>query len=110
MIKRKVWGTPPPVGEGKRGVEGYLGYLLRQAANTHQTRADRALSDLAITSPQFAVLTMLAAYPGQSGADIARLTLLTPQTVSVIVANSGKTRCDRSRSPPRSMAVSRPWI
>jgi DNA-binding MarR family transcriptional regulator len=27
---------------------------------------------------------MLAAYPGQSGADIARLALLTPQTVSVI--------------------------
>ena len=32
----------------------------------------------------------MAAYPGQSGADIARLALLTPQTVSVIVANLEK--------------------
>ncbi|MFX9721976.1 hypothetical protein ABTO99_18260, partial [Acinetobacter baumannii] len=32
-------------------------------------------------------LTMLAAYPGHSNADLARLALLTPQTVSVIVGN-----------------------
>ena len=30
---------------------------------------------------------MIVAYPGVSGAEIARLALLTPQTVSVIVAN-----------------------
>ncbi len=30
---------------------------------------------------------MLTAYPGASGADLARLSLLTPQTMSVIVAN-----------------------
>ena len=30
---------------------------------------------------------MLAAYPGHSNADLARLALLTPHTVSVIVAN-----------------------
>jgi DNA-binding MarR family transcriptional regulator len=48
---------------------------------------ERALDDLGITPPQFVVLTMLAAYPGISGADLARLAALTPQTVSVIVAN-----------------------
>ena len=48
---------------------------------------DRALADLAVTPPQFAVLTMLRAYPGHSNADLARLALLTPQTVSLIVAN-----------------------
>jgi DNA-binding MarR family transcriptional regulator len=32
-------------------------------------------------------MTMLKAYPGQSSADLARLALLTPQTVSFIVAN-----------------------
>lgn len=46
-----------------------------------------ALADLYVTPPQFSVLTMLAAYPGHSNADLARLALLTPQTVSVIVAN-----------------------
>jgi len=48
---------------------------------------ERALADIEVTPPQFSVLTMLAAYPGQSNADLARLALLTPQTVSVIVAN-----------------------
>ena len=48
---------------------------------------ERALADLGVTSPQFAVLTMLKAYPGLSGADVARVALLTPQTVGVIIRN-----------------------
>ena len=77
----------PAVGEGKRGEAGYFGYLLRQAGAAHRLRMERALDDLGITPPQFVVLNMLAAYPGISGADLARLAALTPQTVSVIVAN-----------------------
>ncbi|ALN71154.1 MarR family winged helix-turn-helix transcriptional regulator [Aureimonas sp. AU20] len=77
----------PEAGEGKRGEQGHLGYLLRQASNAHRLRVDGALSDLDLTHPQFSVLTMLAAYPGTSNADLARLALLTPQTMSVIVAN-----------------------
>jgi hypothetical protein len=34
-----------------------------------------------------AVLTMLKAYPGLSGADLARVAVLTPQTVGVIIGN-----------------------
>ena len=77
----------PVPGEGKRGESGYLGYLLRQAAGAYRLRMERALADIAVTPPQFSVLTMLAAYPGHSNADLARVALLTPQTVSVIVAN-----------------------
>ncbi len=77
----------PRAGEGKRGQEGHIGYLLRQANAAHRLRMERALSGLEVTLPQFSVLTMLVAYPGISGADVARLSLLTPQTVSVIVAN-----------------------
>jgi len=77
----------PRVGEGKRGEEGYIGYLLRQASAAHRLRLDRALGDFGATQPQFMVLTMLIAYPGISNADLARLAMLTPQTVSVIVAN-----------------------
>lgn len=86
---RKPSGPPPvpDVGQGKRGEQGYLGYLLRQASAAHRLRLERALSPLDATPPQFLVLTMLGAYPGLSNADIARLTMLTPQTVSVIVAN-----------------------
>ncbi|WP_321945939.1 MarR family transcriptional regulator [Paraburkholderia sp. J10-1] len=77
----------PEVGEGKRGEAGYFGYLLRQAGAAHRLRMERALDDIGITPPQFVVLTLLVAYPGISGADLARLAALTPQTVSVIVAN-----------------------
>ncbi|MGA7780833.1 MAG: MarR family transcriptional regulator [Paraburkholderia sp.] len=77
----------PRIGEGKRGEEGYIGYLLRQAGAAHRLRMERALADVNVTPPQFMVLTMLVAYPGLSNADVARLAMLTPQTVSVIVAN-----------------------
>lgn len=77
----------PAAGEGKRGEQGYLGYLLRQAHAAVRLTMERTLVDLGVTSPQFAVLTMLKAYPGLSGADVARLTFLTPQTVGVIIRN-----------------------
>jgi DNA-binding MarR family transcriptional regulator len=77
----------PAIGQGKRGESGHLGYLLRQAAGNFRLRLDRDLADVAVTAPQFTVMTMIAAYPGISNADLARLSLLTPQTVSVIVAN-----------------------
>ena len=78
---------PPPPGEGKRGEQGYLAYLLRQAQAATRLAMERALADVGVTSPQFAVLTMLKAYPGLSGADVARVALLTPQTVGVIIRN-----------------------
>ncbi|MCS0494372.1 MarR family transcriptional regulator [Ancylobacter sp. MQZ15Z-1] len=81
---------PPPLpapGDGKRGVDGHIGYLLRQAAHVQRQRLEAGLGELGLTAPQFTVLTMLEAYPGHSNADLARLALLTPQTMSVIVAN-----------------------
>lgn len=78
---------PPPPGQGKRGERGYLAYLLRQAQAASRLSMERALASLKVTPPQFVVLTMLRAYPGLSGADLARVALLTPQTVGVIVGN-----------------------
>src|SRR5260370_9433999 len=48
---------------------------------------EKVLTDLDATPPQFAALTMIVAYPGLSGADLARLAFLTPQTINVIVGN-----------------------
>jgi DNA-binding MarR family transcriptional regulator len=78
---------PPPPGQGKRGEQGYLAYLLRQAQAATRLTMERALAELGVTTPQFAALTMLRAYPGLSGADLARVALLTPQTVGVIIRN-----------------------
>lgn len=84
MIRK---GTIPAPGEGKRGPEGHLGYLVRQAYAAVRAAMDKALADLDVTPPQFAVLTMVVNYPGVSGAELARLTFLTPQTINVIVRN-----------------------
>ena len=78
---------PPAPGEARRGEKGYLGYLLRQAQAATRLTLERALAELGVTPPQFAVLTMLNAYPGLSGADLARVAVLTPQTVGVIIRN-----------------------
>jgi DNA-binding MarR family transcriptional regulator len=78
---------PPPPGLGKRGEQGYLAYLLRQAQAATRLSMERALARLGVTPPQFVVLTMLRAYPGLSGAELARVALLTPQTVGVIIRN-----------------------
>ena len=92
-MRRKAKAAEPAVpgpGEGKRGPEGHLGYLVRQANSAVRAAMEKALADLEVTPPQFAVLTMIASYPGLSGADLARLTFLTPQTINVIVRNLEK--------------------
>lgn len=90
-MKHNPRPAPPPAiprpGEAKRGPEGHLGYLLRQASVALRGAMDAALAEMGVTTPQFSVLTMIAAYPGVSGADLARLTFLTPQTINVIVRN-----------------------
>jgi DNA-binding MarR family transcriptional regulator len=80
----------PAPGEGKRGSDGHVGYLLRQAANAFRNRGEQALTGLGLTLPQFSVMTIIDAYPRCSNADLARAALLTPQTVNAIVANLQK--------------------
>lgn len=91
---------PPPPGRGKRGEAGYLAYLLRQAQAATRLSLERTLAELGVTVPQFAVLTMLKAYPGLSGADLARVALLTPQTVGVIIRNLERDRAIRKTPHP----------
>ena len=91
---------PPPPGKGKRGEQGHLAYLLRQAQAATRLTLERRLANLGITPPQFAVLTMLRAYPGLSGADLARVALLTPQTVGVIIRNLERDRAIKRTPHP----------
>jgi DNA-binding MarR family transcriptional regulator len=92
--------SPPPPGEGKRGESGYLGYLLRQAQAASRLTLERALGELGVTVPQFVALTMLKAYPGLSGAELARVALLTPQTVGVTIANLERDGAIRKTADP----------
>jgi DNA-binding MarR family transcriptional regulator len=77
--------TPPKIGTGKRGKEGHIAYLLRQAQGSVRHALDQNLSELGLTSPQFIVLTLIDAYPCTSGAELARIAQLTPQTMNLIV-------------------------
>lgn len=75
----------PKIGEGRRGMEGYLLYLLRQASTAAQQAVDRALLDLGLSLAQYSALTMIKAYEGLSGAELARLSMLTPQSAHEVV-------------------------
>lgn len=87
MVKDIREGLPrlPSLGEAKRGPEGYLTYLLRQANASVRLALDRALAQEEMTYPQQSALTMIRAYEAISAADLARLTMLTPQTINGIV-------------------------
>lgn len=89
-MRKDAKGTPrqvPATGEGMRGEKGHLPYLLAQANAAVRLALEREFAALNVTVPQFSVLTMIDAYPGVSGAELARLTLLTPQTINLIVKN-----------------------
>lgn len=85
MVKSSGRSPIPEVGEAKRGPEGYLTYLLRQAHAAVRLAADRALAAEGLTQPQHSALTMIRAYEGLSAADLARLTTFTPQTINGVV-------------------------
>lgn len=89
-----------PVGAGKRGEKGRIGYLLRQAQVAMRHALDGALSDIDLTLPQFSVLTMVNAYDSPSSAEIARLSMLSPQTVNLVVRNlESRGLISRTRHP-----------
>ena len=48
---------------------------------------DNALSNIDLTTPQYAVLAQLSEFPGLSNADLARKSFVTPQTMNLIVQN-----------------------
>jgi len=85
MAKRTTSRVPPPLGIGKRGPDGHIGYLLRQAQAALRHAHDVALREAGLTTPQFLVLNLLDAYPGASGAELSRTAQLTPQTINLIV-------------------------
>jgi DNA-binding MarR family transcriptional regulator len=61
------------------------GYLIKEVQHLLRRRMDNALGHLAITTPQFAVLTWLQRTPGLSNAELAQRCFVTPQTMNLIV-------------------------
>ena len=64
-----------------------IGYQMKRAQHALRVRMDEELRGLGLTTPQYAALTALEASPGLSGAALARLGFVTPQTMNGIVIN-----------------------
>lgn len=89
------------------GENGEIAALLRQAASAHRLAEDRLLADLGVTPPQLAAMTLIGGNPGLLAADLARRARLTPQTVSLIIANlrrAGLVREEEGVAPAASRA------
>lgn len=74
-------------GEGYRGPEGHIGFLLRQAQTAVRGAIERALLPLGLTPAQLALLSVLVHEGTVSSADLAKLSMLSPQSVGGIVQN-----------------------
>lgn len=115
MIKIRPLDDQIPVVAPKRrlkpldlpGENGEIAALLRQAAAAQRLAEERLLADLGVTPPQLAALMLIGAHPGLLAADLARKAKLTPQTVSLIVANlrrAGLVREEEDAAPSTSRA------
>ena len=69
----------------KSTVEREIGYELKRVQHALRLTMDRGLGEGGLTTPQYSVLSTLAAEPGLSGAELARRSFVTPQTMNVIV-------------------------
>ena len=77
---------PIQLGEGYRGEDGPIGYLLRQTIHAFNTAMESGLRKHGLTSPQFGALFVLGTEPGLSAADVARAMGTTPQAANVLIA------------------------
>jgi DNA-binding MarR family transcriptional regulator len=78
--------TIPAIGESYRGVDGHIGYLLRQAWRVLFGAMEVALRPHRLTPYQYGALSVLAREPGASGADLARAVKTTPQAMNGVLA------------------------
>ena len=68
-------------------IEQQVGYQLKRAERALRMQIGLALREVGLTAPQYAALSVLKEYPGLSGADLARRSFVTPQTMNTIVSN-----------------------
>ena len=90
----------PQVGQSYRGVDGHLGYLLRQAWRTWLTALELALRPHGLTAPQYGVLSVLSRSPGASNADLARACTTTPQAMNGVLATLERADMIKRRPHP----------
>jgi DNA-binding MarR family transcriptional regulator len=58
-----------------------MGFALKRLQQTLRSRMDAALAEYGLTSPQYAVLALLAEHPGLSNAELARRSFVAAPTM-----------------------------
>jgi DNA-binding MarR family transcriptional regulator len=82
MAKTEVFS-----GAGTTPLTRFPGYLLAQTSRMLRHLMDDSLRDLGLTTPQFAALACIGESEGCTGAEMARIHHLTPQTMNTILHN-----------------------
>jgi len=67
-----------------------FGYALKRAQHALRVSMDDALRPLALTTPQYSVLSAIEAETGMSNARLARAAFVTPQTMHGLLTNLEK--------------------
>jgi DNA-binding MarR family transcriptional regulator len=62
-------------------------YLIKYIEQSMKNQLYDALRELRLTMPQYVTLDLLAKNPGLSGAELARRSFVTPQTMNTIITN-----------------------
>jgi DNA-binding MarR family transcriptional regulator len=66
-------------------VRSLVGYLIKQSQHAFRACMDQQLRHLDLTTAQYALMTAIDEAPGSSGAELARLCFITPQSVFGLV-------------------------
>jgi len=98
------------IGDGFRGPDGRVGYLLRQAHQAFRGVAQAELGPLGLTLPQYSILSVADAEPGLSGAELARDSMLTPQTTNEIITLLITADLLERRPDPRDKRLRRMFV
>ena len=85
---------------GKQLIGNRLGHVIKRAEQALIARKTAALREFDLTVPQYAALLLLASAEGMSAAQLARDSMVTPQTMSTVLANlEAKGHIERQPSP-----------
>ena len=87
-----------------------LDELLRNAATAQRLRLERALRPCDLSPAQFEALRHLNARESMSGAELARLSALSPQTIGVVIENLEKKSFVRRNADANNLRIRRIYI
>ncbi len=85
---------------GSNILAGRVGYELKRVHHGLRSRMDGELRGLGLTTPQYAAMSVLKDFPGISGAELARRSFVTAQTMNQILSKlEGAGLIEKRRHP-----------